>query len=49
MSIRNCPIGMDGYVAKYIDRMGCTLEEACEQLEISCDDVFKPDEFIDKY
>ena len=48
MSIRNCPMGLDGYVARYIDKVGCTLEEACEQLEISCEDVFRTDEIIDE-
>lgn len=35
------PLGMDGYVSKYVDKHGCTLEEACNELGLSIDEVFK--------
>lgn len=34
------PLGVEGYVSKYIDNNGCTLEEACHDLGLSIDDIF---------
>lgn len=48
MSIGNCPIGIDGYVSRYIDKNGCTFEQACKDLGVNCDDVFKVDDYISK-
>lgn len=36
----NYSSGLDNYVARYMDENGCTLEQACKDLEISQDDVF---------
>lgn len=34
------PLGLEGYVSKYIDKNGCTLEEACNELEVNVEDIF---------
>ncbi|HHD2753055.1 TPA: hypothetical protein ACOTG0_001855 [Clostridium perfringens] len=35
------PLGLEGYVSRYIDNNGCSLEEACNELEVSIEDIFK--------
>lgn len=39
MDYNNIP-SLDSYVAKYMDENGCSLEQACEELEIDKDKVF---------
>lgn len=39
MDIYGIPMGVDAYIAKFIDENGCTFEEACEQLEIDRNEV----------
>ena len=34
MDFTNSPIDVNSYVAKYMDEMGCSFEQACEDLEI---------------
>ena len=45
MEFNNCVPSLDNYVAKYMDENGCSLEEACENLEISCEDVFNQERY----
>ncbi|MGG5460666.1 hypothetical protein ACQZHJ_03740 [Clostridium sp. B9] len=35
------PLGLEGYVSRYVDKNGCTLEEACNELGLNINDVFK--------
>lgn len=46
MDIYGVPMGIDAYIAKFIDENGCTFEEACDQLEIDANQLvnFKYDE-----
>ena len=37
---QNYRINLDSYVAKYMDEHGCSLEEACADLEIEASNVF---------
>lgn len=39
MDYNNIP-SLDSYVAKYMDENGCSLEQACEELEIDKNKVF---------
>ncbi|WP_170272225.1 hypothetical protein [Clostridium tarantellae] len=34
-------IQIDSYVSKYMDENGCSFKQACEDLEIDMEDVFK--------
>lgn len=36
-------IDLNSYVAKYVDEVGCSLEEACEELGIETSKVFNSD------
>lgn len=35
---------LSSYVAKYVDEMGCSIEEACEELGIDSSKVFSREE-----
>ncbi|CUN81527.1 hypothetical protein H8S10_16110 [Clostridium sp. NSJ-49] len=37
-------IDLNSYVAKYVDEMGCSLEEACRELGIDLSKVFNSEE-----
>ena len=37
-------IDLNSYVAKYVDEMGCSLEEACRELGIDLSQVFNSEE-----
>ncbi len=37
-------IDLISYVAKYVDEMGCSLEEACRELDIELSKVFDSEE-----
>ncbi|MGL5152939.1 MAG: hypothetical protein ACRC7N_20470 [Clostridium sp.] len=34
MDLYSAPMGIDAYIAKFIDENGCTFKEACEALDI---------------
>lgn len=40
MELAYSQINIDAYVAKYMDENGCSLEEACRELEIDPAQVF---------
>ena len=40
MDFSNSPIDINSYVAKYMDEMGCSFEQACEDLGIEQSEVF---------
>ena len=40
MDFSNSPIDINSYVAKYMDEMGCSFEQACEDLGIDQSRVF---------
>lgn len=40
MQLTYSQIDIDAYVAKYMDETGCSLEEACRELEIDPSQVF---------
>ena len=40
MDFSNAPIDINSYVAKYMDEMGCSFEQACEDLELEQSNVF---------
>jgi hypothetical protein len=44
MEFMYAQIDLNSYVAKYVDEMGCSLEEACRELGIEISNIFKPEE-----
>jgi len=40
MDFTNSQIDIDSYVAKYMDEMGCSFEQACEDLGLEQSNVF---------
>lgn len=34
-------VDINSYVAKYVDEMGCTVDQACEELGIEPSSVFR--------
>lgn len=44
MECQYAQIDLNSYVAKYVDEMGCSLEEACEELDIDLSRVFQQEE-----
>ena len=40
MDFSNSPIDVNSYVAKYMDEMGCSFEQACDELGIEQSQVF---------
>lgn len=40
MDFTNAPIDINSYVAKYMDEMGCSFEQACKDLDIEESKVF---------
>lgn len=41
MDFKNAQIDINSYVAKYMDENGCGFYEACEELQIDSNEVFK--------
>ena len=39
-------IDVNSYVAKYVDEMGCSLEEACKELGIEPSTVFNQEDRV---
>ena len=40
MDFTNSQVDVNSYVAKYMDEMGCSFEQACKDLEIDQSQVF---------
>ena len=40
MDFTNSQIDVNSYVAKYMDEMGCSFEQACEDLGLEASQVF---------
>ena len=40
MDFSNSGVDINSYVAKYMDEMGCSFQQACEDLGINEKDVF---------
>ena len=49
MDFSNSPIDINSYVAKYMDEMGCSFEQACNDLGIEHSQVFSRNSYDEFY
>ncbi|WP_293982901.1 hypothetical protein [uncultured Clostridium sp.] len=49
MDFSNSPIDINSYVAKYMDEMGCSFEQACNDLGIEQSQVFSRNSYDEFY
>lgn len=49
MDMNNSPIDINSYVARYMDEMGCSFEQACEDLGIEQSQVFNRQSYDEFY